>query len=98
MKPLRATPRIGTKVWFAPRRFGGWGWEPVSVEGWLVTIGFVLLTVVPIAFLDEDGSPWPYLLVVGIAVAATLAACALKGTSPGGKAAAAEYRRATRSG
>jgi hypothetical protein len=31
-----------TKLWFATKRYG-WGWTPVSIEGWLVTLAFVVL-------------------------------------------------------
>jgi hypothetical protein len=31
-----------THLWFKTRAFG-WGWTPVSVEGWVVTIAFLLL-------------------------------------------------------
>jgi hypothetical protein len=32
------------KVWFKKKSFG-WGWYPVSWEGWLVTLGFAFLAV-----------------------------------------------------
>jgi len=30
-----------TKLWFKSKSFG-WGWTPYSIEGWLVTISFIL--------------------------------------------------------
>ena len=37
-----------TQYWFRKRRglFTkdlGWGWRPISLEGWLITLGFVIL-------------------------------------------------------
>lgn len=28
--------------WFAPRRFG-WGWTPISWQGWAITLAFIVL-------------------------------------------------------
>ena len=28
--------------WFAPRRLG-WGWTPISWQGWAITLGFIVL-------------------------------------------------------
>ena len=30
--------------WFAPRRFG-WGWTPISWQGWALTLAFVALAL-----------------------------------------------------
>ena len=30
--------------WFAPRRFG-WGWTPISWQGWAITLGFIVLAL-----------------------------------------------------
>jgi hypothetical protein len=29
------------KLWFKRKSYG-WGWVPYSIEGWLITIGFVI--------------------------------------------------------
>lgn len=29
--------RITAKPWFGPKRYSGWGWTPVSPEGWAAT-------------------------------------------------------------
>ncbi len=39
------------KLWFKNKKYG-WGWTPVSWEGWLVTAVFTILTV--IIFLCAD--------------------------------------------
>lgn len=32
------------KLWFKAKRFG-WGWTPVTWQGWLVTLGYVIILV-----------------------------------------------------
>ena len=84
---MRTTPLVGEKVWFGPRRFG-WppGWEPVSWEGWVASLVWV---VVVVAATLLDGGVRVATLV--ISVAAYLGLCALKGTSPGGPEAGDRY-------
>ncbi len=36
--------RLTKKLWFGKKRFG-WGSRPVSPEGWLVTLLFVLIVI-----------------------------------------------------
>lgn len=75
---MRSTPLVGRKLWFGPRRFG-WGWDPVSWEGWAAMAAWVALMLA--AGLLPDG--WE----VGGAIAAALGlvvTCILKGTNPGG--------------
>ena len=71
---MRTTPLVGEKLWFGPKRFG-WGWSPVSWEGWLAS---ALTAGVAIAF-SLAGQPIPTVLIVG----GLVALCILKGTSPG---------------
>jgi hypothetical protein len=93
---MRTTPRIGTKLWFGPKRAGGWGWSPVSVEGWLVTAVAIMMVIAPIPFLDDDAVAWWYWTLAGVSVVGILAISYLKGTSPGGRRAHEEYERARR--
>ena len=30
--------------WFEPRR-GGWGWNPISWQGWAITLAFIALAL-----------------------------------------------------
>ncbi|MEY2474512.1 MAG: hypothetical protein QOK28_3841 [Actinomycetota bacterium] len=75
---MRIKPILGTKLWFEPRGWGGWGWTPVSWEGWAVVAAFVAASLVLSAV-----APWSVVVLVGVLVAV----CWLKGTSPGGPAA-----------
>ena len=87
---MRFTPLIGRKVWFGPRR-GGWGWDPVSWEGWASLLGWALVSIGATRFFGGD--PWiaVVLLVVGL-----VGTCVLKGTPPGGPEAADRFHQARR--
>ena len=74
---VRTTPLIGTKVWFGPRRLG-WGWIPVSPEGWIVT---AIIAVASLALKRGDRRRRGADLLLA---ALYLALVALKGTAPGG--------------
>jgi hypothetical protein len=92
---MRVTPRIGRKVWFAPRRDGlGFGWRPFSWEGWLVSAIALAVIGLSVAFLDGRAAT----VSVPSAVGALLLAALLKGTSPGGREESMEYDRRTRGG
>ena len=47
------------KLWFKANCFG-WGWTPCSIEGWLVTIGFVVGLLLISVFLN-DGNVSSYI-------------------------------------
>ena len=76
---VRMEPKLGSKVWFGPRS-GGWGWEPVSWEGWLVTIISALVLVATYAL--RRGQPDFAPAFFGL-IGALILVCCLKGTSPG---------------
>lgn len=84
---MRVKPLIGEQPWFGPRR-GGWGWSPVTWQGWAV-IAFVLVAVLGATVARN-----------GIALAGSVAVLpllmlliVLKGTSPGGPAAWKTFQR-----
>ena len=86
---MRTTPIIGRKVWFGPRRLG-WGLEPVSIEGWIVTTIIVLLSVA--ARRDSRARS-----AARVTMPLLVATAVLKGTTPGGpkaRRALAEARHA----
>jgi hypothetical protein len=90
---VRTTPILGRKLWFGPRdSVLGWGWRPVSWEGWTTTVLALALALGPSALVaDNDAAGmaiWVVVVVVGLLVVA-----ALKGTTPGGKRQARELRR-----
>ena len=85
---MRTTPLIGTKPWFGPRKFG-WGLEPVSPEGWLVT------AVIVGAGLAEKGHDERHVYTRPISLLALLLTI-LKGTSPGGRKSRRRFEAARR--
>jgi len=67
------------RPWFGPKRFG-WGWRPVSWQGWLVTVLFAAVVVwASIAFRASPTS----LFVDAGAVVGLVVVCFLTGTRPG---------------
>ena len=84
---MRFTPLLGSKVWFGPRRFG-WGWDPVSWEGWASIGGYLVVCIaLPLAVPER----WALPAVLGATAAFVLLAI-LKGTPPGGPEAAERFR------
>jgi hypothetical protein len=80
---MRTQPVLGKKLWFAAKGTLGWGWTPVSWEGWLVVVVFAAAILVVSAVVHGAASVTPiFLLVVALVLV-----CWLKGTSPGGPAA-----------
>ncbi len=84
---MRTTPLIGKRAWFGPRRFG-WGLSPVSTEGWIATLAFVILAKWIAA---NEASRDQGKRIRAIAIASFLVLVVLKGTSPGGTKARREF-------
>jgi hypothetical protein len=55
--------RITTKPWFGPKRFG-WGWTPITWEGWLSVLVWIGLFYLAIQYY---GANW-LLMITLIAV------------------------------
>jgi peptidoglycan/LPS O-acetylase OafA/YrhL len=70
---------ITKHAWFEPKRIG-WGWRPVSWQGWLIT--FLFAAVVIVASIAFGGTPTTFYVSLA-AVAALVAVCLLTGTRPG---------------
>jgi uncharacterized membrane protein YhaH (DUF805 family) len=70
--------------WFKRRRYG-WGFFPSTWQGWVVTLAFVALVIVPALFLPEDDeSPElvvGYLAYVLVMVVAFIVTAVKKGPS-----------------
>jgi hypothetical protein len=87
---MRYTPLVGTKPWFGPRGRGGWGWSPITWQGWL-SIVLVFAAIISIPTTTESVG----LRLAGslIVTAAAVLLAVLKGTSPGGPKRKAEFER-----
>jgi hypothetical protein len=91
MAAMRTSPIIGRKAWFGPRRFG-WGLEPVSAEGWLVTFLFAAVSI--LVRRQKLGPRWlRYALGGGF-----LALAVLMGSAPGGAGARSDFDAARAAG
>lgn len=87
------------RPWFGPRRFG-WGWEPVTWEGWVATAVLIPLDVAAIVVVSERWGEWWGTAAGVVGVAGIIGLCIAKGTEPGGPAARRRFdaaRRAARS-
>jgi hypothetical protein len=84
---VRLKPLVGDEPWFGPRR-AGWGWSPITWQGWVMTVGVLVAVVAGV--VAQEGA----LLAFGIALVPVLIVVSvLKGTSPGGPAAWRQLQR-----
>ncbi|HEX3667366.1 MAG TPA: hypothetical protein VHU23_19245 [Rhizomicrobium sp.] len=65
--------------WFGPKRIG-WGWRPVSWEGWLAT--WLCAAIAVAAGVIFGNTPMTIYVCIA-AVVALLIVCLLTGTGPG---------------
>ena len=66
--------------WFGPKTFG-WGWSPVSWEGWLASA--ICIAVIVAAYAIWGRSPVANYVTIG-SVLALVVLCWVTGTPPGG--------------
>lgn len=72
--------RLTKTPWFGPRRLG-WGWRPITWQGWATSLFFFVVMASLVAWNDQpDALPIPLLLVAIIFVLT----CYLTGGRPGG--------------
>lgn len=72
--------RLTKKAWFHKRRIG-WGVSPASLEGWLVTIGFIIIApLVGMHYSEESITRYAILTAT---VFIFIAIILLTGESPG---------------
>jgi phosphoglycerol transferase MdoB-like AlkP superfamily enzyme len=77
------------KLWFKRKRYG-WGWTPVTWQGWLVIAVYVVALIsstrylVVLARMNNDDMPPPFKFIPVIVLTAILIAiCYAKGEKPG---------------
>ena len=68
------------RYWFGPRRFG-WGWSPVSPEGWVITAAIAVVGMVASRALR--GRPFSQLGVALVTTSALVLIAMATGTRPG---------------
>jgi len=67
--------------WFGPKKHLGWGWTPITWQGWVVTALFCVLAPLVVVRL---GPGFPGVCGLILCIAAFLGVCVLTGTKPGG--------------
>ncbi|TSD05100.1 MAG: Uncharacterized protein Greene07147_812 [Parcubacteria group bacterium Greene0714_7] len=74
-----------TQKWFKAKEYG-WGWYPVTWQGWTVTLGYVLLAVLFAFTLDKNSPPeeivFTFLLPVALLTATLIRIAYVKGEKP----------------
>jgi len=76
-------------LWFHARSYG-WGWTPVTIQGWLVVAAFLVAVIIDAVVLiyrartgaDVRSATITFYLWLGILVAALVAVCWMTGERP----------------
>jgi hypothetical protein len=77
-------------LWFRAKRYG-WGWTPITIQGWLVLAAYVAAVTVDVVVLihrvrADDNFQWAlttFCLWLAGLVATLIAVCWLTGERPG---------------
>ena len=67
--------------WFK-RKLYGWGWTPVTWQGWLVVLGLMLIIIWTAHRLVATNNPFEYLVTLIFAVLGVIVIGYWKGESP----------------
>ena len=78
---MRSMRRRTKEPWFGPKRSLGWGWTPVSWQGWVVTLLFLGLIVT--ASLAVRSVPLKTAVILAL-LALLLIVAVVTGDPPGG--------------
>ena len=74
-----------TKLWFKAKRYG-WGWYPISWQGWSVTFIYILLLLLFGLTIDENSTPIEtsstFLLPITLLTISLIRICYKKGEKP----------------
>ncbi|HII79398.1 MAG TPA: hypothetical protein HA261_03130 [Methanosarcina sp.] len=73
--------RITKKAWF-DKRILGWGYRPISLEGWLVTVVFLVAIFADIVYIENTTTRYAILAVTLIVFHIIIY---LTGNAPGSK-------------
>ena len=74
--------RTESDYWF-PAKHYGWGWGfPITWQGWLVFIAYILLLVVGVFLFPPRKALVGYLIYVAVLSVALVGVCWLKGEPP----------------
>jgi len=69
------------QIWFPAKKYG-WGWgPPVTLQGWLVLVGYIFM-IAAAAFMLLPPDRTLFLAIVVVLTAALIAVCWAKGEKP----------------
>ncbi len=74
-------------LWFRAKRYG-WGWTPVTWQGWAVTMAYALVVAgwaayeVVTARRQQVSAVWPGLIAILLLTALLVVICWIKGERP----------------
>jgi hypothetical protein len=68
-------------LWFRAKRYG-WGWEPVTWQGWVVVISFAILVILNGMRLKTDAQAPEFIFETFTLTAILLFICWKKGETP----------------
>lgn len=72
-------------LWFK-RKLYGWGWTPVTWQGWLITLGYIAFIVLFALTIDETSPTsevaFTFILPVALLTFAFIRICYAKGEKP----------------
>jgi len=72
---------MNKKIWFK-RRWYGWGWYPVTWQGWIVVLAFILAVIVLAFSTFPKENLTCYFISLGILVLVLILICLKKGEKP----------------
>jgi len=78
---------MSAEVWFRARRYG-WGWTPVTWQGWAITLAYAIAVAGWAVYELRTGRQqpisaiWPGLLDLPLLTALLVAICWIKGERP----------------
>lgn len=66
-------------LWFKAKRYG-WGWYPITWQGWIVTLIFIFLIIFAPIKIEER--PFLFLIWFGLITLGLIIVCKSKGEQP----------------
>jgi uncharacterized membrane protein YhaH (DUF805 family) len=69
------------KLWFKAKQYG-WGWYPITWQGWIITLAFILFVTCMATIFLTKGRLMEYFLSLIISMVILIIICYLKGEKP----------------
>lgn len=79
------TPDAGKRLWFK-RKLYGWGWTPVTWQGWATVLAYIVILFAAGLTIDEASTPrdvaFTFALPIALSTVAMMRICYAKGERP----------------